>query len=335
MEELVERHLGPVIGKAPGITAAVVRDGDEHVFALGTMAGRRRPRGDCWEIGSITKAFTGPLLGEMSLRGEVRLDDPIGVHLPDEVAERLPLADLQPSLEDLATHHAGFPTLPLVMGVKALAARDADPYARLSERQVFDHLGSKTRRPKKPRFRYSNLGMGLLGHILERAAGRPYATLLQERLFDPLGLDHTGVGGCGGDAEQVQGYRKGKPTPAWTFGALPACGAVRSTMTDLVSFARSVMEPSSGRVGEALGLAMQARRDGPARDMRVGLGWMTRTTDGSEVVWHNGGTYGTSSFLAVDRERRIAVIALTNAGPRLVPRLDGPCWALLDELAGS
>ncbi len=334
MEELVERHLGPAIGAVPGITAAVVHHGDEHVFALGTMAARRRTRDACWEIGSITKVFTGMLLAEMSLRGEVRLDDPIGLHLPAEVADRLPLADLQPTLQDLATHHAGFSSLPLSMGAKAVVTRDRDPYSRLSERQVFDHLGSKTRRPKKPSFRYSNFGMGLLGHLLGRVAGQPYSTLLQERLLDPLGLDHTGVGGCGG-GEPVQGHRKGTPTPAWTFGALPGCGALRSTMTDLVSFAHSVLEPSSGRVGEALRLALEPRRDGPARDMSVGLGWMTRTTDRSESRWHNGGTYGTSSFLAVDQERQVAVVALGNAGPRLVPPLDGPCWALLDELSSG
>ena len=329
----MERHLGPVIGSVPGITAAVVVGDDEQVFALGSMAGRPRPRLDCWEIGSITKVFTGTLLAEMVLEGEVRLDDPIGVHLPTEVAQRLPLAHLQPTLEDLATHHAGFPTLPLSMVGKALATRDADPYARLSERQVFDHLGPKTRRPGRPKFRYSNFGMGLLGHVLEQVAGQPYATVIRERLLDPLGLDHTGIGACGVDAEPVPGHRRRKPTPAWTFGALPGCGAMRSTVIDLVSFVRSVIDPSSGRVGDALPLAVEPRRSGPAREMRIGLGWMTRTTDDVGAVWHNGGTYGTSSFLAVDRERRVAVVALGNAGPRLVPRLDRPCWALLDELA--
>jgi serine-type D-Ala-D-Ala carboxypeptidase/endopeptidase len=332
VEAYVERHLGPVVGKIPGITVAVVKDGDEQVFGLGSMASRQRPRNDCWEIGSITKAVTGTLLAEMSLRGEVGLDDAIGLHLPAEVAERLPDIAAQPTLEDLATHHAGLPSVPLAWYVKV--ARSDDPYARLSEAQVFDRLGPKTERPRKPTFRYSNLGMGLLGHILERVGGQPYAALVRERLLDPLGLDHTGVGTCGG-GEAVQGFRKGKPTPAWTFGALGACGALRSTITDMASLARSAMEPSSGRVGNALRLATEPRRDGSDRDMQVGLGWMIRTVDSRDLIWHNGGTFGASTFLAVDRERATAVVALGNAGPRFIPRLDGPCWALLDEISRS
>lgn len=332
MEQLVERHLRPVIGKVPGVTAAVVDGDDEHVFGLGSMAERSRPRRDCWEIGSITKVFTGMLLAEMVRRGEVGLDDAIGTHLPPAVADRLGEPETQPTLEDLATHHAGLPSIPArwLLGMM----RSPDPYARLSEARVFDQLGPRTKRPRKATFSYSNLGMGLLGHLLERTAGQPYATLLRERLLDPLGLDDTGVGTCGPGTEVVVGHRRGKPTPPWTFGAIPACGAVRSTIADMVSFARSVIEPSSGRVGEALLMAMEPRRGAgrAGRDMQVGLGWMTRTDDRGPVVWHNGGTHGTSSFLAVDRERRLGVVLLGNAGPRLVPRLDAPGWAIIDEL---
>lgn len=334
MEQLVRQHFGPVVDKVPGILVAVVADGDEHVFALGSLATQRRPREDCWEIGSVTKVFTGMLLAEMSLRDEVHVEDPIGLHLPDDVAERLPLPDLQPTLEDLATHHAGLSSIPLSMLIRS---RGPNPYGKLSEALVFDQLGPKTKRPKRPKFKYTNLGMGLLGHILERVAGQPYATLVRERLLDPLGLDNTGIGTCGVGCEMVQGFRKGKPTPPWTFGALEGCGAMRSTMTDLLSLARSCIEPSSGRVGDAMRVAQEPRRDGPSGEHRIGLGWMIRSDGsptGADVVWHNGGTYGASSFFAVNRRRSTAVVALANAGPRLVPRLDSPSWALLDELGG-
>lgn len=332
MEDLVREHFGPVVGKFPGILVAVVApNGDEHLFGLGSIASDPRPREGCWEIGSITKVFTGMLLADMSLQGQVAMDDHIGAHLPDDVAERLPAPNLQPTLEDLATHHAGLPSVPLSLLIRS---RGADPYSRFSETMVFDQLRPKTRRPERAKLRYSNFGMGLLGHILERVAGQPYATLVRERLLDPLGLPSTGIGTCGAESQMVQGFRKGKPTPAWTFGALAACGAMRSTPEDLVGFARSVLHPPTGPVGDAMTLATRARREGPASDMRIGLGWMIRSRPPGDVIWHNGGTYGASSFLAVDRGRSTAIIALGNVGPRLVPRLDAPSWALLDDLSG-
>ena len=80
----------------PGIVVGVLRDGRSEVTALGSVAGEPDPASLCWEIGSITKVFTGLLLAEMSLRGEVRLDDPIGRYLPDEVAARLPAPTSSP-----------------------------------------------------------------------------------------------------------------------------------------------------------------------------------------------------------------------------------------------
>lgn len=332
MEDLVREHVGPVVGKVPGVVVAVLADGEEHVVALGDLTGRPEPRHDCWEIASITKGFTGMLLAEMSLRGEVRLDDPIGAHLPDDVAARLPPRGRQPTLEDLATHRGGFSSIPPAL---LRRARGDDPYAQLDEAMVFDVLGRRTRRSRLDRLRYSNFGMGLLGHILGHVAGQPYDEILRSRILEPLDLHRTGVGTCGDGSEVVPGVRKGEPTPAWTFGALAACGALRSTPADLLAFARITLDPPSGAVGDAMQLAMTPRRKGSAPDMRIGLGWMTRTFAHGDVVWHNGGTYGASSFLAVDRTRRTAVVALGNTGPRLLPRLDAPGWALLDAIAAS
>ncbi|MEM9032951.1 MAG: serine hydrolase domain-containing protein [Actinomycetota bacterium] len=254
----------------------------------------------------------------------------MGAHVGDEAAARLPATEQQPTLEDLATHHSGLPNLPLSW---VLRSRGDDPYSKLTPEMVFDRLGPRTRRPQRPKFRYSNLGMGLLGHLLEEAGGRPYVDLLRDRLLEPLGLSATCVGQCAGGAEVVQGMRKGKPVGPWRFGALAGCGAVRSTPADLVTLARHLLDPPSGPAGDAIRLATEPRRDGSARDMRIGLGWMLRSAPTGEAIWHNGGTLGGSSFLAVDREHSTAIVALGNSGPGLRPPLDAPSWAALDELA--
>jgi len=333
--ESVPRHFVPALRKVPAIVVGVLTDDRVEVTALGSVEAAPDPAALCWEIGSITKVFTGLLLAEMSIRGEVGLDDPIGRHLPGPVASRLPAGDRQPTLTHLATHTAGLPRIPWAILRRAKASDD--PYARLTEEQVFAYLGPRTVRPRRPRPHYSNYGMGLLGHLLARAAGRPYGALVEERLLGPLGMRATAAGSCGEGIAPVPGFRKGKPTPPWTFGALEACGALRSTAADLLTFARACLDPPAGTLGEALDLARRPfhRKRLP---VAMGLGWMLRNRDRhncvTETCWHNGGTYGSSSFLAVDVPRRRAVVALGNAGPRLVPPLDGPAWALFDELLG-
>jgi CubicO group peptidase (beta-lactamase class C family) len=147
---------------------------------------------------------------------------------------------------------------------------------------------------------------------------------------------HTGVGECGRRTGVVQGFRRGRPTPPWTFGALHGAGALRSTVGDLLVFARACIEPPQGILGETLDLAGQTFHGGSGPSGGMGLGWMIRaqprTRGGGAALWHDGGTYGSSSFLAVDPESAVAVVSLGNAGPRLIPPLDGPSWKLFDSL---
>jgi D-alanyl-D-alanine-carboxypeptidase/D-alanyl-D-alanine-endopeptidase len=332
--ESIQRHFARIIRRIPGIVVAVVHNGETVVTSLGSCQTQADPASLCWEIGSITKVLTGVLLAEMSIRGEVGLADPIGRYLPDSVARRLPPPERQPTLMDLATHTAGLPRLPfgMVRGV----GRSDDPYSTLDEDDVFRYLGPRTRKPRRPRSRYSNFGMGLLGHVLARAGGSTYAALLDERVMAPLGMHATAVGGCGRDRDVVPGFRRGRPTPPWTFGALEGAGAVRATVADLVTFAGACHRPPDAPIGVALDLARRPLHRRAFGVGGTGLGWMIRTRDRArrrtETVWHDGGTYGASSFIAVDVERSTAVIAVGNAGPRVIPPLDGPAWAVFDDL---
>jgi CubicO group peptidase (beta-lactamase class C family) len=107
---------------------------------------------------------------------------------------------------------------------------------------------------------------------------------------------------------------------------------LRSTVTDLVSFARACIDPPDGPVGEALQLARQPAYRSRFPSGSKGLGWMLRAHPQrpSPTTWHNGGTYGASSFLAVDPDLSRAVVALGNTGPGLLGSLDSPSWAVFD-----
>jgi len=328
------RPFTRALRRVPGIVVGTLTPTRTQVTALGSVPDEPDPAGLCWEIGSITKVFTGLLLADMSRHSAVSLDDPIGRHLPEEVTARLPAPELQPTLAHLATHTSGLPRLPLAIYRRV---RDGDdPYSGLTEQEVFACLGPTTRRPRHPAMRYSNFGMGLLGHLLSRAAGRPYAELVTERLLSPLGMKATGIGDCGEGSAPVAGYRHGRPTPPWTFGALQGAGALRSTVADLLTFARACIDPPTDSLADVLALARQPFHRGRLPSAAMGLGWMLRTRHRrgpAGVAWHNGGTYGASSFVAVDPARGIAVVAVGNAGPRLIPPLDRPAWAVFESLS--
>jgi CubicO group peptidase (beta-lactamase class C family) len=320
-------HLARAARKMPAVIGATLDGGQVELEALGSIADEPEPQHLAWELGSITKVFTGILLAEMAAKGEVGLDDPIGRWAPEAVADRLPDPGRQPTLGDLAAHLSGLPRIPR-QWLRSLRG-EPDPYAAISHQQAWDALGPQTIRPRRPRPRYSNYGAGLLGILLGRAAETSYEALVTERVLAPLGMTSTGFG-----ATPVQGFKGGKPTPPWTFQSLAAAGGLRSTVSDMLAFARACAFPPQGPLGTAIRSSRKPVFDGRVSGM--GLGWQIRKRPRTPInaLWHNGGTFGGSAFLATHPTRETAVIAFGNVGPRIMSALDGPAWRIYDGLVG-
>ena len=147
-----------------GIVVAVMEKGKPpriQTAGISGIAGLPLDGNTVFEIGSITKAFTGALLADMVARGEVKLEDPVAKYLPTTV--KVPSRNgKQITLLDLATQSSGLPRLPNNM-------RPADftnPYADYSVQQLYDFLSSYTlTRDPGEQYEYSNLGVGLLGLV--------------------------------------------------------------------------------------------------------------------------------------------------------------------------
>ena len=276
-------------GQVPSIAYAIVADSDVTVDAVGPAA-----VDSLFEIGSVTKAFTGLLLADLVSGGTVRLADRAGSYLPGDV-------DSPVTLLQLATHTSGLPRLPPGFLPRALL-HPGDPYAgyresrllRAARRSLSAAAGAAGSAP----YSYSNFGYGLLGYLLGHAAGEPYQALVADRLTGPLGLTSTTFGG-----QPVQGTKRGRPVSPWRLGALSGCGGLRSTAADMASLLVACLEPSS-----VFSLSFEPRAViGP--DASIGLGWHHKRG----VIWHNGMTGGFSAMVAFNPSRRLGIAALTNA----------------------
>jgi D-alanyl-D-alanine-carboxypeptidase/D-alanyl-D-alanine-endopeptidase len=283
-----------------------------------------------FEIGSVTKPFTGVLLADAHLRGEVDLHRPISDYLP---AERLPSwPDRVPTLEDLATHRGSLPNAPAGIGRKELAftlgLRRTDPWNALDDERFRELVRkSAARRPPGGRFRYSSLGYGLLGEALSAAAGMPYAELLRARMTGLLGLDATLLAPPPHLKRLGGRSRRGHPRPPLR-DRIAAAGGLWSNASDLLAFLAASLEPSGEAPGPALRLARTPRAE-VARKVSIGLGWLIVSPRMKPpVTWHSGGTWGFRSFAAMVPEEGLAVVVLANTA-RSIDRLG---YGILDRL---
>jgi CubicO group peptidase (beta-lactamase class C family) len=242
------------------------------------------------------------------------------------VAQSCPAAT-RITLRQLATHTSGLPRLPRNLLPVALL-HPGDPYARYSTRHLYRAL-RKAGGPAPAEYLYSNYGFGLLGHLLGRAAGRPYAELLADRVTGPLGLTETGAGVPAGHVAAT-GHRRGRPVPAWHLGALAGAGALSSTASDLARFLGANLAPGTTPLRSAIEATQR-----PAAGQRTGLGWHIASPGGRHVLWHNGATGGFSAMLALDRQAGCAVAAVATAFPGRDQPLDGAVLATLTALTSA
>jgi serine-type D-Ala-D-Ala carboxypeptidase/endopeptidase len=292
-------------GRLPSAGYAVVA-GDDAVAAGGY--GGTGPD-DVFQVGSVTKAFTGLLLAHLAEAGQVRLSDPATRYLPGAAPGPV-------TLLDLATHTSGLPRLPPGMLRYALL-RPGDPYALYPQRSFLRAARrSLAAAPGGTRpYQYSNYGFGLLGYLLGQAAGQPYQALLTDRVLQPLGLRATSF-----DARPVQGHSGGRRAGPWHMGALTAAGGLYSTPADLAILLAACLDPDSSSLGPAIRTALAPRLLPTGGE--IGLAWHHAVRDGQRVIWHNGMTGGFSAMVALHPGRRAAVAVLASAGGQPPSPLD-------------
>ena len=317
-DEAVREFVRPYIEKrqAKGIVVGLVEpDGGRRVLSFGEAGEGARPlaASSAFEIGSITKTFTGTVLADMVRRGWVKLDDPVGKYMPAGV--RVPsLNGRQITLLDLATHTSGLPRLP----TGYLPPDPSNPYAHFAAEHLYAFLNRhELAREPGAKFEYSNLGMGLLGHALARAAGADsFQTLVADRVLRPLGMSMTAYGRTAALAPwMTRGHnQQGAVASYFDVAVLAGAGGLNSNVTDLMTYLDANIGEPKSQLEHAMRDAQRFYRPGPAPGAQLGLGWMTRTRGRLTLVGHNGGTAGYSTYVAFDPNTRAGVVVLANSG---------------------
>lgn len=267
-----------------------------------------------FEIASLTKVFTALVLADDVVQGRARLSDPVQAHLPSGV--QVPqFGERQITLEDLATHGSALPLWP---GNLAAIAPDApDKYAGYRLDQLYSGLTDlKLGYAPGERFRYSNLGVSLLGQALAHDAGETFPALLKARVTSPLNLSDTQFGEAPSKASRrALGFDTDlNPIAPSGEGALDPAGGLRSTANDLLAFLDLFLNGKGPpNLVRAAQLMLTVDRPGDDDATRMALGWRRSVAHGETYYWSNGSGDVSRTFMGFNPARGVAVVALADA----------------------
>jgi CubicO group peptidase (beta-lactamase class C family) len=305
---------------APAVSIAVVRGKDTLVF---NGWGKADYENDVpasahtvYRIGSITKQFTSAAVMQLVEQRKVKLDDSIGTYLPT-----LPVAWRGVLVRQLLNHTSGIPSYTDI-GQRWVR--------RWGEEMTPDTIVALTANEPlsfKPgtSWHYDNSGYVVLGMLVEKVAGRPWADDIAERLTKPLNLADTQ--NCGTRPIIVHRARGYEPAPNGqfvnaTYLAMSqpyAAGAMCSTVGDLARWNRAL---GTGQVVSAASYRQMTTPEGAAATaaLKYGFGLARDTLAGRTVISHGGGINGFISSNAWFPDVELSVTVLTNSG---AARADG------------
>lgn len=264
-----------------------------------------------FELGSITKVFTASLLANLVENQVITLEDSITKFLPDSLAQNTYLQKI--TFKHLANHTSGLPRLAANLD-KAPKFSMLDPYANYGRKELFSYLKNiKLESDPGDKFEYSNTGFALLGELISLITKKTYGQYLSETITQPLAMANTVEKVNPKTQQAAKVYNStGVEVPMWQWQAYAATGALKSTITDMLRFAQVQFKMPESKLEQAFALTRQFTYYLPP-STDIGLAWHMNMTNDVIQYWHNGGTGGSSSFLALIPDSKSAIIVLSNS----------------------
>lgn len=298
----IQSLLQEYVDDNSGVGAAVgyIDHGKIQFFTYGKQSIRENKlvsKETIFEIGSITKTFTVLALIDMVEKGMVGLDDPVEKYLP---SMKIPEAGGKKiTLRHLAMHISGIPRLPDNFNPK----NPNNPYEDYSVQDVYNFLNQYTL-TKVPgeSWEYSNIGVGLLGHILCLRSGKSYEALITE-LIKKINMPNTRITILREmEKNFANGYHFQNEVSHWDcLESFAGAGALRSNIQDMARFLAFNMGRNHGSRFEIM------------PNLAMDLGWLISRSNSSEIIWHNGRTGGFSSYIGFDPKTQRGVVILSNS----------------------
>lgn len=294
-----------------GLSIGITTGNKNYFYNYGeTQRGSRKipAKHTVYEIGSVSTTFCGLILAYAVKEGRVGLEDDIRKYLPGNYSDLI-YAKAPIRVKHLVNHTSGLPLIPENL-LQQEGYDSLNPYKHYKRQQIFDYL-KVVKLKKQPGLtcEYSNLGIALLGIILEGIYSKSFEDLVNEKICTPAQMKSSFIFATYLQKDvMAQGYNEnGEVTPAWELGGFASAGGIHSSAEDMLLY----LDLQFSETDPAINLAHQPTFVG--RQTLAFAWFIKRTNYGNTLYWHNGATFGFRSFCGFVKEKNCSVVVLSNS----------------------
>ncbi len=303
---------------APGIIAGTFDTTGSALYVAGLRKKGAKPsieEGDMFHIGSCTKSMTATLIGLLVDQKMLQWDSTLGELFP---AQKIDPSWASVTIEQLLEHRSGAPAN---CDWNALDKAAKDIESKNKRSLVLQWL-SQQKRPKSPKYQYSNVGYCILGHILEVKLDADWESIIKKKLFDPLEMTSAGFGppSSGSTVENPMGhsYLLGMRTPVLHDNPplLGPAGTVHCSIPDWIKYLRLHLDPASAASSQVpLSPETRRRLHTPSQGDYAG-GWvrMAKPWAKDRTLFHNGSNTFWYVAVYMDLKTQKGILAAVNSG---------------------
>ncbi len=267
-----------------------------------------------YRMGSISKLFTDTLVMQLAEQGKLNIDKPLQAYLPD-FSIKTRFTDAGPiTPRNIMSHHSG---LPGDMS-NGMWIQQPKPFSELVGQLKDQYVAY----PPNMMWSYSNLGLTLLGTMVERVVGQDFNVYAKQQLLQPLGMVNAEFSQALSGNNVAKAYKNYNETNEIPLRDTPA-GGLNANVLDMSRFIKMVF--ADGKVNgrqilrpETLKEMLRSQNEQVALDVgfQIGLGWMLRNNlNIGTIAEHGGATLYHRSQLSLLPEHKLGVIISVNSPP--------------------
>lgn len=294
-----------------GIVVGLIDGENVEYFSYGTAdlkTGAKVDENSIFEIGSISKTFTGIMVADEVVNGKMNLSDPISKYLSEYT--KVPSRNGRSiTIKDVATHSSALARMPDNFAPE----NPNNPYADYTIEMAYEFIsGYELPRDIGEKYEYSNLALGMLGHILELQYKKNYEAILVDKIANTLGMDNTRVVFTPNMIKHLaKGHDNGEEVENWDLPALVGAGGIRSSTVDMVKYIQANMGVHKSALYKAMQLTHKTAYENEDQKFKMGLTW--HFDNDGEIIQHGGATGGYRAFAGFVRGTEKGVVVLSNS----------------------